>query len=312
MSNLELWNKVQATNPANTKKVNQRGGFTAIDAYSQIKNATEQFGSYGKGWGMRDMVHTFVPETQMVMCVATFFYEDSNFQISSAIEYAKKDRPDDDFAKKLETDMITKALSRLGFNADVFMGMFDDNKYLAEVTKQFAEKVEVITVDQATVNQSKRCLQVNMIELFQLLTVRRRSKMSATITGKLNKAANEFQAGESTGFGVQLGVQYYDRQTKQKEWTNYKAVIFARAEGQINFYRSALVEGAIIEVTGMSEMIDSYEGANGTSLSIELLDAKLGYVGGNIGAAPQAQQQAPANMSQQPVPDNFDDLDYPF
>jgi len=42
--------------------------------------------------------------------------------------------------------------------------------------------------------------------------------MSTTITGKLNKAANEFQAGESVGFGVRVGVQYYDRETKQKEW----------------------------------------------------------------------------------------------
>ena len=117
--------------------------------------------------------------------------------------------------------------------------------------------------------------------------------MATTKTAKLNKAANEFAAGESTGFGINFGVQYYDRQTKQKEWTNYKCVVFARAEGQINFYRSALVEGAIIEVTGMSEKIDSYEGANGTSLSIELIDATLGYVF-NPQSQP-AQQPQPAN-----------------
>ena len=34
---------------------------------------------------------------------------------------------------------MTKAISKLGFNADIFMGLFDDVKYLAEVTKEFAE-----------------------------------------------------------------------------------------------------------------------------------------------------------------------------
>ena len=70
----------------------------------------------------------------MVMGEAQFFYRNENtqngeFPITSAIMYiSDKGKADDDFAKKLETDMITKALSRLGFNADVFMGMFDDNK----------------------------------------------------------------------------------------------------------------------------------------------------------------------------------------
>ena len=34
--------------------------------------------------------------------------------------------------KKALTDAITKGLSYLGFNADVFLGMFDDNKYVSE------------------------------------------------------------------------------------------------------------------------------------------------------------------------------------
>ena len=37
--------------------------------------------------------------------------------------------------------------------------------------------------------------------------------MATTVTGKLNQAASIFQAGESTGFGLRIGVQYYDRET---------------------------------------------------------------------------------------------------
>ena len=47
---------------------------------------------------------------------------------------------DDNFAKKIETDTLTKAISKLGFNADIFMGKFDDVRYLAEITKEFAPK----------------------------------------------------------------------------------------------------------------------------------------------------------------------------
>ena len=123
--------------------------------------------------------------------------------------------------------------------------------------------------------------------------------MAHSITIKLNKAANEFQAGESVGFSVRGGVQYYDHKTKAKEWTNYSAVIFAKAEGQINFYRSALTEGAIVEIGGKSQKVDVYEGGqNGPSYTIELQDAWLGMINNPNQQAPAQggfapQQQAP-------------------
>ena len=126
--------------------------------------------------------------------------------------------------------------------------------------------------------------------------------MATTVTFKLNKPANQFAAGESTGFGIRGGVQYYDRETKQKEWCNYEAVIFAKAPGQIQFYASVLVEGAIIEVTGKQCKIRSFDGNNGQQLSIELLDASLGYAHNPQGQATgaQNQQQAPQPNYQQP------------
>jgi len=125
--------------------------------------------------------------------------------------------------------------------------------------------------------------------------------MSTTITGKLNKAANQFQAGDSTGFSVRLGVKYRDPKTKQDEWTNYQAVIFAKAPGQIQFYQNALIEGAVIEVTCEQLKIDSYDGNNGTILSIDMLNARLGYVFSGT-QQPQQQQQAPQQQYQQQAP----------
>jgi single-strand DNA-binding protein len=121
--------------------------------------------------------------------------------------------------------------------------------------------------------------------------------MSTTITGKLNKAASQFQAGESVGFGLRLGVKFFDRESKTEQWCNYEACVFAKAPAQIQFYQSALVEGAIIEVSGDKQRIKQYQGANGLSLSIEILDARLGAVFAPQGQ--QAPQQRPAQQQPQ-------------
>ena len=160
MSNhLELWNKVERTNPKYTKKANVKGNnITAIAPQYQIKNVTEQFGSYGKTWGFKslDFDYTLVDSLGLVVLHAVFYYPEGEFPIKNAqnifIDNAKT-KIDDNFAKKLETDTLTKAISKLGFNADIFMGLFDDVKYLAEVTKEFAEKPAPIKLSEKAISQ---------------------------------------------------------------------------------------------------------------------------------------------------------------
>ena len=148
--NLKLWSLVEKTNPKYTKKANVKGNnITAISSQYQIKNVTEQFGSYGKTWGFKSLEfdYTLVDNLGLVILHATFFYPDGEFPIKNAqnvfIDNART-KIDDNFAKKLETDTLTKAISKLGFNADIFMGLFDDVKYLAEVTKEFSEPAKPI------------------------------------------------------------------------------------------------------------------------------------------------------------------------
>lgn len=128
--------------------------------------------------------------------------------------------------------------------------------------------------------------------------------MSVSITGKLNKAANEFAAGESIGFGLRLGQQYYDRETKQKEWTNYSCVVFAKAGPQADFYRSSLVEGSIVAIRGGEQKIDSFDGNNGTVLSIEILNATIAnvYIMGQSAPAPAQPQPQQQGFNQAPAP----------
>jgi hypothetical protein len=53
---------------------------------------------------------------------------------------------DDDCVKKVATDALTKGLSKLGFNADVFLGLYDDNKYVAGAKAAFETKRFVIAI----------------------------------------------------------------------------------------------------------------------------------------------------------------------
>lgn len=121
--------------------------------------------------------------------------------------------------------------------------------------------------------------------------------MGVSVTGKLNKAATQFQAGDSVGFGVRVGQKFYCRESKKDDWCNFEAVIFAKAPAQIQFYQQALVEGVIIEISGDKQRIKQFQGQNGLQLSIEILDAKLGYVFNPN----QQPQQAPTQQPQQPA-----------
>lgn len=118
--------------------------------------------------------------------------------------------------------------------------------------------------------------------------------MAFTKAFKITKEPRTFQAGESTGFQLSLGSQYYDRKTKQKEWANYKAVVFAKGN-QLGFYQQALVVGTIVELSADDLKIDNY---NPEYLSIELIDARVGGI--FTGDAPQRQpQQQQYNAPQQ-------------
>lgn len=139
---MRIWDAVSKTNPANTKHVSQRGGFTSICAQSQIMEATRQFGPMGEGWGY--ITGNLVFQDNLVLVPVTLWHgsRDNSFgpMIGGAEWRSDKGRIDSDAPKKATTDAITKLLSQLGFNADVFLGLYDDNKYVEQVKREFAEK----------------------------------------------------------------------------------------------------------------------------------------------------------------------------
>lgn len=143
---MKLWDSVSKTDPAHTKHVGQRGGFTAIDAHWQVQQATKAFGPVGEGWGY-EVEHNVIDTHEMCVAVADVIVWHGNREqaygpVRGMTEIVnQKGRVDMDASKKALTDALTKALSHLGFSADVFLGKFDDNKYVARVKQEFANAI---------------------------------------------------------------------------------------------------------------------------------------------------------------------------
>jgi single-strand DNA-binding protein len=149
--------------------------------------------------------------------------------------------------------------------------------------------------------------------------------MAHTVPFKLTKPASEFSVGDSVGFGIRCGVKAQDPKTKQDDWTNYEAVLFAKTPAAIEFYRANLIEGALAVVSGDKILVKQFQGQQGLQITLALQNAKLEAI--TTGRAPDAAQQAynkgaaqsqPAPRQNQPAPqhqppkgfEDFDDIPF--
>jgi hypothetical protein len=156
MENLKLWKSVSTTDPAYAKGFNN-GSYsgTAVDSMWQVMKATEKFGPFGIGWGLSDesyQIVTLDEKTKIVIYTGVLWYwwegKQGNFPVTSSVRImyqARSERViyDDEATKKAQTNAISKGLSRLGFSSDVFLGKFDDSKYV-ELAKAIADAERVI------------------------------------------------------------------------------------------------------------------------------------------------------------------------
>ena len=176
--NLKFWESVEKTDPRYTKPVNTGGRkLTAINAQQQIKNATEKWGMYGKTWGLKDVkldyINNLCNNQILAVAQAIFYYPDGYFDIGSSILVqswiASKsyNKVDDEFLKKLETDMTTKALSKVGFNSDVFLGRYDDNRYIQNITHEFSKPLLKLEQFEATKKANEKQIQ-NVLNNFRM------------------------------------------------------------------------------------------------------------------------------------------------
>jgi len=156
--NLKLWNAIGTTDPAYTKAFNQGFSGTSINSTYLVMKATEQWGLIGFGWGYEikdERIDTgaayFNDENQEVGNLKTHtillsLWVKQGDAIGRVEHYGHtpyiyransgKWITDQEAPKKSLTDALKKCLSMFGFSADIFLGLYDDQNYVAEVKAQ--------------------------------------------------------------------------------------------------------------------------------------------------------------------------------
>ena len=114
------------------------------------------------------------------------------------------------------------------------------------------------------------------------------------------------QDGQSTMFIIELSEMVKDRQTGEKNYTNYSAAIFAKSPAQIDYYNTSLVEGNFIVVNCEKLKVDVSESNGKQYIKLQMEGARLEgakYIENNQQNT-GFQQQAPVNQfnGQQPAP----------
>lgn len=160
--NTQLWDAVQKTDPKYTKGFSRGGGFkgTATNATYLAHKATEQFGPCGIGWGMTVVDEQIIQGAPFLLDSVVVGYE-AIHKVRAKLWYVRdgvrgeieqfgqtqivgKNKngfyTDEEAPKKSLTDAMSKCLSLLGFSADIHLGLYDDNKYVAELREEFAPK----------------------------------------------------------------------------------------------------------------------------------------------------------------------------
>ena len=202
MSNLDLWQSVEKTDPKDTKQAKKGAySFTAIAPISQVKKATKVFGVQGVNWGVKVGSEVF---TEQAICTTTLLNYDAvlffihkgergelpihateklAYQTQGANGYLKID---DEARKKVVTNAKTKGLSELGFNADIFGGQFDDPNYIQEaVNVAELEKAEDKIAEQA--KQDKEWMDWKEKELKSYAMIPNVEALKTVFTGHIRK-----------------------------------------------------------------------------------------------------------------------------
>lgn len=162
MDTMKLWESVEKTDPKYTKQFSRGGGFkgTATNATYLARKATERFGPCGTGWGVdvvdeeiiqgaphvidgqvvaHDLIHKV--RARLWYVVDGVRGEVEQFGQTQFVGRNKHGfYTDEEAPKKSLTDAMSKCLSLLGFSADIHLGLYDDNKYVAQLHEEFSPR----------------------------------------------------------------------------------------------------------------------------------------------------------------------------
>lgn len=157
--NLALWNKVEKTPPSHTKAITGKSyQGTSPKPHYLVHKATETFGPCGIGWGFQiveERIEEGAGGEKMHLARVRVWYEwdgkRGEVEHIGGTQFSGTRKngntfTDEDAPKKSVTDALVKALSMIGFAGDIFMGRYDDSKYVAELKNETSEPDESTTL----------------------------------------------------------------------------------------------------------------------------------------------------------------------
>ena len=147
--NLALWSAVEKTPPDQTKKITGKTyQGTSPKPHYLVRKATEAFGPCGIGWGFT-VVDERVEDgaggerAHIARVKVWYDWKGKRGEVEhiggtqfSGTRQSGKSFTDEDAPKKSVTDALVKALSMLGFAGDIFMGRYDDSKYVNDLRSE--------------------------------------------------------------------------------------------------------------------------------------------------------------------------------
>lgn len=140
--NLNIWAQAYSPDKEHVKSYTGPGGFsgTSTKALWVFQKATELFGPFGQGWGVQDeefIIESLGPELtdKMLVYRGVLWYDygakRGHIPMAANRFFYQRQRLDQDIYKKIRTNGIRKALSWLGFAAEVVLGIDDELMDLA-------------------------------------------------------------------------------------------------------------------------------------------------------------------------------------
>ena len=163
----KIWDEFFHTDPSKTKGFVGKGGFsgTAINPTYVKERLTQRFGPVGLGWGYKVIDEEIIKGHKDIFVNLEGREIEGQYAIHKVlIEFwyrfgGMRSEPmqafgqtticgmnkrgwfiDEEAPKKSLTDALMKAVSDLGMCADIHAGLYDDNKYIAEVKQMFSGK----------------------------------------------------------------------------------------------------------------------------------------------------------------------------
>jgi hypothetical protein len=241
MENRLIWDQVEKTNPAGTKQAKVNGqSITSINAHYLIERATEIFGPAGIGWGWNVVEERFDnggeirndkgdvigSEVGHTVRISFWFYlgdKRGEIQQYGCTPFTYKSKwgvtTDTEAPKKSLTDAIKKALSMLGFSADIFKGQFDDVDYVLERQEEAAiAEAEDKEAEIARQKEERLTWLKNAIETMEsAVTVHELTKLHATYVRNATRRKED-------AYVTRLARTFEEKKTKLDEMKNEQAV----------------------------------------------------------------------------------------